>query len=50
MLNGIFRWDKHGVDILGKVKTDAGLPFGSPLTKSTVKYFTATVGLRRRCR
>ncbi|EJT52932.1 endoplasmic reticulum protein [Trichosporon asahii var. asahii CBS 2479] len=30
------------VSTTGRVKTDAGLPFGSPLTKSTVKYFTAT--------
>jgi hypothetical protein len=43
VLTSIFRWDLKGVDILGKVKTSTGMPFGLPLTSRPLKYFNQTV-------
>jgi high affinity sulfate transporter 1 len=42
LLTSIFRWDLKGVDILGKVKTSTGMPFGLPLTSRPLKYFNQT--------
>ncbi|GMK59887.1 hypothetical protein CspeluHIS016_0901040 [Cutaneotrichosporon spelunceum] len=41
-LTSIFRWDHRGVDILGKIQTTTGSPFGLPLSSRTLKYFNAT--------
>ncbi|BEI93842.1 uncharacterized protein CcaverHIS019_0603010 [Cutaneotrichosporon cavernicola] len=42
LFTSIFRWDLDGVDILGKIQTTTGSPFGLPLSSLTMKYFNAT--------
>ena len=45
VLTGVFRWDLKGVQVLGKVSTGKGIPFGIPLDKLQWKYFSYTVSL-----
>lgn len=42
-MTGYFRWDKQGVEVLGKVAAGEGMPFGWPVDKRRLKYLKATV-------
>jgi hypothetical protein len=43
VLAGTFRWDRLGVDVIGKVGGTSAQPFGLPLTSMQMKYFNYTV-------
>lgn len=45
VLAGRLRWDRLGVDILGQVSGGSAIPFGWPLDKRRLKYFSYTVSL-----
>ncbi|KAK4689920.1 hypothetical protein P7C73_g207, partial [Tremellales sp. Uapishka_1] len=41
-LNSVLRWDLQGVEVLGKLESGRGLPFGLPINSRTLKYFNYT--------
>jgi hypothetical protein len=43
VVTGTCRLDKLGIDVLGKIQTGAGSPFGLPFTTKYLKYFKETV-------
>ncbi|WVQ78791.1 hypothetical protein IAT38_000882 [Cryptococcus sp. DSM 104549] len=42
-LANVLNWDARGVEVLGKVKGGASLPFGLPINSRTLKYFNFTL-------
>lgn len=43
VLNGMFRWDLRGVEVLGRISGGTDFPFGWPLDRRRLKYFNYTV-------